>query len=294
MLPKIISFGDLRFNEALRREIGNAGFEYMLLVDQDPQKINSSSISKKIFSVHAPLLSFSHSSLGKNKWFIEFVTNWIYGPARFPNDRYLVAEKTIQFAKNVGAKIAVFHTYHFDQQNIPGFLDFLAKLENNLGVTSVIEHEGAYIHDMDGFIHDEWTYDPIKMIKFLDKAYPKEKFQICYDTCSQISNSLPVMDITKVWQRVAIVHLADSAPGRDLALEISSQQDLDLINFLYEKRYRGLIHAEINGAIGLWEELIGKIYGVSASFGLPIFKDIGVANAQRHIKNSCQFLLNNL
>jgi hypothetical protein len=82
-------------------------------------------------------------------------------------------------------------------------------------------------------------------------------------------------------------------PGQDLALEIASPGDIELVNFLYEKKWGGLINAEVNGAIGFWEELVGKIYGASALLGFPILKNVGIRNAQRHQQNSCKFLLTN-
>ena len=293
MLPRIISHGDLRHNEQVRKQIGNIGFEYMLLVDQDPAKVNASPIGGKIKSVHAPLPAFSHSAIGDNKYFIEFMTNWIYGPTRFPVDPYFVAEKTITFAKNVGAKVAVFHTYHFDQKNIPEYLTFLSELEKKYKIIPGIEHEGSYIDAYSNYIHEDWTKDPVELINFLDKIYQAKKFMICYDTCSQISNNLPVLDIKKIFNRVAVIHLADSVPGQDLSLEIASPGDIELVNFLYEKKWGGLINAEVNGAIGFWEELVGKIYGASALLGFPILKNVGIRNAQRHQQNSCKFLLTN-
>lgn len=303
ILPPAIKYNDLFVYEQTRKRVGNVGFEYMLLMDQDPQKINSSPIGGKIYAVHAPLPSFSHALLGNHRNLIEFVTNLIYGKNRIPYDSKTVADKTFLFAKAVGAKIVVFHTYHL-KSKIKESLAYLAQWEDKTKIIPVIEHEATYVDFctknklFEIYSHDgsfAWATDPIKMIAVLDKVFPQKKFGICIDTSSLYSFSMPILSTVKqCFDRITHVHVTGSVPGKDLASEIDQPELANMICWLYEHNYSGLINAEINGTGNKLEEIIAQIYGASSILKLPILKSFAVKNAQRHIENSCKFLLENV
>lgn len=305
ILPPAINYEDLQINENLRKSLGAAGFEYDLLMDQDGVKVRNSPIGKHIPAVHAPFPAFGHSSFGKNIMLIQLVTNLVYGKNRIPNVFTIICEKTFAMAKTVGAKIVVFHLYHFDHQRIPENLATLAEMEAKTGIRPVIEHEGNYIDNwmekvvnfkmVDG--NRDWLFKPDKMISALDHFYPRKKFQICLDTSSLYGYELPIIGTAeKVWRRVGHLHLAGSLLGIDLASEIDQPELVDLVRFFYDKKYDGLILAEINGTVGKKEEIIAQIYGAAAIARLPIgpLKKQAAKNAERHIGNSCRYLLDNI
>jgi sugar phosphate isomerase/epimerase len=286
--------------EEVRKKIGGAGFEYVLLMDQDPQKINQSVIGGKIPAVHAPFPAFGHISFGQSLFLIELITNLIYGKNRIPDNFEIISEKTFRFAKAVGAKVAVFHTYSFDHQRIPENLARLAEMEEKFSIRALIEHEGNYVDTwmknwkefkkVDGAI--DWMIKPEKLIGALDKFYPRKKFQICLDTSSLYGYELPIIDTAaKVWTRVGHLHLAGSQPGIDLAAEIDQPEIALLAEFFYDHDYKGLINAEVNGTNNKPEEWIADIYGASAILRVPILKKQFRENTQRHFENSCRYLL---
>jgi hypothetical protein len=294
ILPPAVNYADLIFNEQARKKAGAAGFEYLLLLSQDPEKINHSPIKGKIPAVHAPFLAFGHSSFGNNRQVIELITNFVYGKNRIPADFPTLFEKTFGFAKKVGARLIVFHTYHLSQ-NPPACLALLAKMEKEFGIQPVIEHEGPYIDGWMKFARVPWGIKPQEMIAALDKFSPRKKFMICLDTSSLYGYNLPILETAKkVWRRVGQLHLAGSVPGKDLASEISQPEIIDLVNFFYDHNYHGLINAEINGPGNKLEEIIAQIYGASSLLKFPIFKQTAVNFTQKHLINSCQFLLKNI
>jgi sugar phosphate isomerase/epimerase len=173
-------------------------------------------------------------------------------------------------------------------------------MEEKFQILTVIEHEGNYI---DSWLKSaqnfrrfngklDWLTRPAEMIRALDSFYPRKKFGLCLDTSSLYGYSLPIMETAqKVWGRVAHLHLAGSVPGQDLAAEINQPEIAELVKFFSRHKYSGFITAEVNGTVGKLEALIAQIYGASSIVGLPVLKSRGVANAQRHIRRSCQYLL---
>lgn len=305
ILPPAITYNDLQINEDLRKSLGNAGFEYDFLMDQDADRVRRSAIGKYIKVVHAPFPAFGHASFGKSVFLIQLITNLVYGRNRIPNVFSIVSEKTFAMAKTLGAKIVVFHTYHLDHQHIPENLATLAALEEKFQITPVIEHEGNYMDNwmknfqdfkkVDGSL--DWLIKPDKMITALDRFYPRKKFSICLDTSSLYGYELPILETAeKVWPRVGHLHLAGSIPGIDLAAEIDQPEIIDLVRYFYDKKYSGYILAEINGTAGKLEEIIAQVYGGLALIGIkiPYLKRTGAENASRHIANSCHYLFQNI
>ena len=133
------------------------------------------------------------------------------------------------------------------------------------------------------------------MIPALDKIYPRKKFGLCLDTSSLQGFGLPILEIAKkIRGRIAHAHLSESPLGTDIAGEIKTTVIPDLVKYLEGTNYPGFYVAEINGAIGPVEGLTAQIYGLSSIIGLPILKNICVRNAQKHIKDSCYYLMNNV
>lgn len=257
-------------------------------MDQDPDKLNRSPIGHKIFAVHAPFPFFGHATAGNNPLVRNIITNILYGRNRIPHQNFqLVAEKTFRFAKTVGAKVVVFHSYSLGE-NIGESLALLASLEKQYKMIPTVEHEGPYNHHA-------WQTDPKNLLKVLDKASPAKKFSLCLDTCSLIGCGLPVEPIIKnLLPRLGHVHLADTLTGRDSALEIHSPVQITALNILYAQKYSGFITAEVNGTVGKKEEFEAQIYGLFSKFGGSFLKKTVYQNARRHIENSCQYLLTSL
>lgn len=305
ILPPAVTYADLKTNAQSVQKTGVAGIEYDLLMDQDVQKIKTSAIGNKILAVHAPFPFFGHASFKNNMALINLATIILYGKNWIKNENFReTVDKTCAFAKNLGAKITVFHTYHLDHHDLGGSLAYLAEAEKKFGVTVTMEHEAAYAYDwethpwkyfkkIDGSI--DWTTNPLKMLAVLDKERPQKKFALCLDTCSLISLKMPLLStLKKVYPRLGHLHMANSLPGFDLATEINSPEDTEIVRWLYDQKYSGLITAEINMTEGKKEELIGQIYGASSILRFPVFKQQAVKNAQAHLENSCRYLLNNI
>lgn len=301
ILPPAVKYEDLQFNENLRQKIENVGFEYFYMLEQDPIKIINSPIGKKIFALHAPWPEFSHNSLGNP--LLRKVANFIvFKGKKIPRDFSLMAQKSFEFAKKVGAKVVTVHIYFFNHNQLAKELAILADLEEKFKIKAAIEHDGPYIPNLaqkNYFLKVDnsylWMIHPSKMIKVLDEIYPQKKFGICLDTASLIGQELPIIpNVKKIFNRINHVHLASSIVGKDVAGEIDRREIVDVVQILYQGKYSGYITAEVNGALGEEEERIARIYGGSSVLGFPLFKDLAVKNAQRHIFNSCQYLFNNL
>lgn len=295
ILPPAIKHRDLAINEVSRKKIGNIGFEYFLLMDQNANQVAASVIGKKIFAVHVPFPFFGHSSFGDNRKLIDLITLLVYGKNRIPNKFSISVPKTFAFAAALKAKVVVIHTYHLDHENIPGNLAELAGLEEKYNIKPVLEHEGSYVDTWYTEKRLPWVTKPDAMIKALDKFYPRKKFDICLDTSSLYGYSLPILETAKkVASRTAHLHLAGSLPGVDLATEINQPEIAEMVRYFYDHHLKGFITAEVNGSIGSSESLVAQIYGASSILHFPLLKKVASANAQRHIENSCRFLLDNI
>lgn len=303
IIPPLVTIDDLNFNEDLRRSIGNQGFEYFYILDQDHAKLNQSAIGSKIHALHAPWHGFPpvEKFPGPIK---KILTEILLGNRQHSKNLSDSIEKSLQFALKIGAKIVTTHIVYFDHQNIDKELSKLAALEEKYGLPIAIEHEGNYLHDylkrgyqfkkIDGDL--DWMINPAKLLRTLHQFYPKKLFKLCLDTASLRNFDLPILETVKpIFDQIIHYHLADNPiGGPDLALEIKTPEIAQLVDFLYEKKYQGLITAEIGGTDGsLIEESLARIYAASAILGFPIFKKTVTTTAQHHIANSCHFLLNN-
>lgn len=303
ILPPGIKYDDLKYNEQNRQQIGNLGFEYMLLLNQDSSQVNSSKIGGKIFALHAPFSEFGASLAGKFEVTKKIATKLLYGNNKITDVFYKMSEITFKFAKDVGAKNITFHIGQLDHQDLPRSFAFLEKLTKESHIRGTIEYEGPYIftqiknglklQTFEGS-HD-WLIKPETMLKAIDKIVPGNKLKITFDTASLIACQFPIKEtFNNVEPRIAHVHLAGSAIGKDTAAEIKVPEIAAVIDELYKTKYNGYITAEIAGTQDLTENLMATTFGLSAFLGLDLCKQTCVQNAQTHIQNSCNYLLKNI
>lgn len=302
ILPPAVSYEDLQHNEEMRQRIGNVGFEYFYLIKQDANKVKLSSVGKKIFAMHAPWPTFGHNSLENP------ILNKLANLVIFQNERLrlpiefeTMATNSFEFAKQIGARIIVFHIYFLNHHKIKENLAYLASLEQKYNITATIEPEGpafySYVLPQGDFYEYEGNHDwmsvPEKLIKVLDQFSPKHKFNLCLDTASLLGRELPILPTVKsVINRISHVHLSSSPVGRDVAGEIDRPEIAEVANLLYNNKYQGYITAEVNGAIGHEEEMLARMHGAMSLVRLNLLKKKTVMNAQRHIENSCRYLIN--
>lgn len=303
ILPPGIKYDDLKLNAQNREQIGNIGFEYMLLLNQDSTQVNSSKIGGKIFALHAPFSEFGASLAGKFEVTKKIATKLLYGDNKITDDFYKMSEITFKFAKDVGAKNITFHIGQLDHSNLKKSLSQLVNLIKENHVQATIEYENPAIFEQIKFgknlltfegSHD-WLVEPAKMIKAIDSFLPKNNLKMTFDTASLIACQFPIAKtLTAVRNRIGHVHLAGSAIGRDTAAVIDHPEISAVVDELYKTKYNGYITAEIAGTQGLAENLMATVFGLSAFINLNLFKKTCVQNAQSHIQNSCNYLLKNI
>lgn len=303
ILPPGIKYDDLKFNAQNREQIGNIGFEYMLLLNQESVKVNSSAVGGKIFALHAPFSEFGASLAGKFEVTKKIATKLLYGDNKITDDFYKMTELTFKFAKDVGAKNITFHIGQLDHSNLKKSLSNLASQIKNYHVQATIEYENPAIFEQIKFgkklqtfegSHD-WLVEPEKMIQAIDSFLPKNNLKITFDTASLIACQFPITKtLTAVQERIGHVHLAGSAVGHDTAAEIDRPEIAAVVDELYKEKYNGFITAEIAGTQGLTENILATIFGASAFLNLNPFKQTCVQNAQGHITSSSKYLLNHL
>lgn len=305
IIPPFVTYDDLKYNEQSRKKIGNIGYEYFYILEQDSEKIKKSVIGGKTFALHVPWHGFPF--IERLPQPLRGILNYIVlGEKRFPNDHIIKIRKSLEFAAQIGAKVITTHIIFFDHQHIPEELAQIAELEEKFQIKVAVEHEGNYLDlyqqkwgfsfkKVDGSY--EWMTNPIKLIDTLKKFYPRKNFGLCLDTAALRNFNLPIIEtVTPIYKNIIHYHLADNpVGGDDFALEINNPEIASLVSFLYEKKYSGLITAEIGATNNDFkEELIGKIYGATSLIGFPVFKGTCIKNAQRHIQNSCNYLLKNI
>lgn len=302
ILPPALNYADLKYNEESRLRIGNFGFEYFYILDQKPDKINSSAISGKIGAVHAPWPEFEHHTLS-NPVLHKLANYVLLGGKRTNVDFNLMAQKSFDFSGKIGAKVVTFHIEFLDHTHLAENLAFLDRMEKETGIVCAMEYDGAYIPEYvrrgRKYLQIEGSYDwmmnPVKMIKVLDQLYPAKNFGICIDTTALIGCNLPIIDtVQKVLNRIVHTHLAGSSAGQDLASEIDRRDIVEVADMLYQNSYRGFITAEINATLGLNEQRLALIHGGLSLARINFLKKKVVSNAQKHIEKSCQYLLENI
>lgn len=299
ILPPALTYRDLSYNENLRKEIGNVGFEYFFILDQNPDKINISSIGGKIKTIHSPWPEFEHHSVSNP--LLHFLANLFIFHGKKTNANFEeMAKHSFNFAQKISAKLATFHIEFLNHEKIPENLGILHQLEKETGIVPAIEHDGAYMdelvrrgrkyHYVDGSL--SWMQNPVELIKQLDNFYPEKKFDICLDSAAMVGCSLPIVETTKkVLGRIAHVHLAGSKVGVDLASEIDSPEIAKIPGLLFDNGYQGYITAEVNGTVGSEEQRVALWHGMLSVMGINFLKDRVAHTAQRHIRNSCEYLL---
>lgn len=306
ILPPAVTYSDLHLGKSLRSRIGNLGFEYFLTMDQDYSKINASPIGKKIYALHAPWPSFTPVDSISFSHLRKFVENRIFGVNRISRDFPQMIEKSFEFASKIGASIVTTHITHFDHQKLKEQLTLLSDLQEKYKIKAGIEPEGYYMYKLpqidttkflkiDGNV--DWVINPVKLVRAIDKILPKNRLNLTVDSASLINSGLPVINTVKqIFDRVTHLHLANNPVfGPDVTGEINNQENIDFVNFLFEKKYKYYITAEVGPTNGnKKEELLSKIYGASAILGYPILKDTVTKSSQAHIERSCKYLLNNI
>ncbi len=301
ILPPVVKYDDLKFNEENRAQVGNSGFEYYYLLEQNPMLVTKGPIKNKIFVLHAPWPEFNHSTT-MNPIVGKIVEKIIFGKNKLPTDFKKMCQKSFTMAKILGARSVTLHIRFFDHSRLAEQLEFLSRTEKEFNIRANIEHDGTDIFlnlkrgakylKINGSI--DWMLDPRKMLKVIDQFSPNKNFTICFDTAPHISTGMPLMEnLEATYDRISHVHLASTLKGQDLPTDLNLPIFTEIVKFLFDKHYQGYITVESNGAVGPEEERIAKIYAASSIAGLSILKKKTITNAQKHIYNSCQYLLEN-
>lgn len=301
ILPPAIKFADLAANEQTRQKIGNTGFEYFLILDQDPDFLNNSAVGKKIHAIHFPWPEFPMIAALPEP--LKTIANQLtLGKDAFPRNHIVSYPRIFSIAKSVGAKVLICHISFLDHHHLAKEFALLARLEKDFQIPVAIEHEALYAYQQakttyflqaEGNYH--WMVDPVLLDKTLSQMFPGKKFRYCLDSASLINSGLPVVATArKIYSKTIHYHLANNpVGGHDIALEINNQENVDLVNFLYQRNYSRFFTAEVSGTVGKKEEILARLYATSAVLNLKVFKKEVYQNAQRHIENSCRYLLDN-
>lgn len=302
-IPNTINLQDFHYYEATRQKIKNIGFEYFYMMGQDMDAVNETVLHGKIHALHAPWNSFPPiDNLPKPLWSIaDFL---ILRNRHFPEDLIERTKMALEFAHKTGAKVVISHISFFDHYQIKQQLQSFAALEEKFKISIAIEHDAPYIYEqikkghyylpIDG--NYDWMIDPAKMSKTLRNILPQKQFGLCFDSASLIMSSLPLVETIKpIIDHVIHLHLASNKVGvKDEAREIDTPEIIDLVNFVFRSNYSKYITAEVNGAIGEKENLLAKIHTALAICKCDILRQTVLLNAQKHLSNSCNYLLDGL
>lgn len=184
-LPFLAPLSVFKYYEELRKETGARGFEYFYMVDQDPDLVNSSPIGGKIFGVHGPWTQAGS------------YYKFIFRP-KVAFNLEASAEKTLRFAKTVGAKYVVFHSIDLDGSFI--FTKNLVRLAKSLNLKIYLEA------DLKKPELPKWYYNTFALAK-------KFKLPVVFDPATVEWNG---ENLFSEWQKaakfVAHVHLNEYQP----------------------------------------------------------------------------------
>ncbi len=303
IIPPTINLEDFNYYEKTRNKVGNIGFEYFYMCGQNFDDINKSIIKDKIYALHTPWNGFPpiEKLSEPTKSLVKFL---ILRNREIPKDIIERTRLSLEFAKKIGATVIVSHVSFFDHHKLKEQLQKFAELEDQYKIPIAIEHDAPYVYEhlkkgtyylkIDGSY--DWIINPATMSTALHKILPEKQFGICYDSAALIGANIPLIKSAKpIIKQIIHVHLANNNVGtKDEALEIDRPEIVDLVNYLYESNYSKLITAEIHGVVGDFEELTAKAHTALALVGIDLLRPTVLTNSQRHLQNSCNYLLNGL
>ncbi len=256
-LPFIAPLSIFKYYEELRRKTGAVGFEYFYMVDQNPDIINSSPIGGKIFGIHGPW-----TQAGSYYKFI------FHPKVAFNLEKS--AEKTLRFAKTVGAKYVVFHS--IDIKN--NFIQKLIALAKTLKLKIYLEPDMG-----------DNTFALAK----------KFKLPVVFDPATVEWNG---ENLFAEWEKaapfVAHVHLNEYQPKlkKDQGI-LKSKRYGELIKKIKASGYQGFFTFEVSPLQSRWDFVVAGLFLLASYSGLadlfPIIRKWYAGISQKNLAQSINF-----
>lgn len=254
------------------------GFEYFYMVDQDPELVNQSPIGGKIVGVHGPW-----TQMGKTFTPEDFVISNLTSKTRVSTNLKESAEKTLNFAKAVGAKYTVFHTVDLDPLQPEKFVKFLVSLGKSLKIKIYLEY------DLKKGNLDPWYYNPLAL-------YQKFKQPIVYDMATVDWNG---ENSLKEWQKlpknaVAHIHLNEYQKwfGKDQGI-MKSYFSQQLLTEIKNSGYNGYFTFEVGPIQNKTDKIIAGFYLLSCLMGIttvfPKISELYAGKSQKNLYESVIF-----
>lgn len=275
LMPPVLRLSDFfLYDDLISGRFSNTspiagGFEYYLVISQDPQKINTSPIGGKIRGVHGPWTRMS-----QYKGLYPKLLQWLFFRPPVGHTAHEAIINTIKFAHEVGADYVVFHTSELDFINPESEVKEMSKLCQDFGIKLFLENEGKL--GLEGIFkgkpYPSWYSDCLPL-------YQKFGIPIVFDPATietygqSINNEWRKLvtlagkgDINKV---VGHIHPNEYIPSLNSDHGVmKSPHHQELFRQINQTHYTGLFTLEVNAIQNRWDKLVATVFGGLAILGV--------------------------
>ncbi len=243
------------------------GFEYYLVISQDPQKINHSPISGKIKGVHGPWTRMNHYKGTIPK----LMHRLLFRPpvGKSPHDGIV---NTIKFAHEVGASYVVFHTSELDFENPEAEVKEIVSLCQRLNLQLFLENEGRL--GLEGIFkgkpYPSWHSEPLPLFKKfgIPIVFDPATVEINGGSVNNVWNELVRFTGRDLNQIVGHIHLNEYLPliGHDHGI-MKSPHYKELLRQISQTNYRGFFTFEVTGIQNQMDQIWSMLFAAAAFSG---------------------------
>lgn len=240
------------------------GFEYYLVVSQDPQKINASPIGGKIKGVHGPWTRMNQYK----GLYPKLMHQILFRPpvGHLAHDGII---NTIKFAHAVQATYVVFHTSELDFQNPESEVKEISKMCADLNIKLFLENEGKA--GLEGIFkgknYPSWHSEPLPLFKKFQVpiVFDPATVEINGGSINSQWNELIHFSGGKINEVVGHIHLNEYLPllGSDHGT-MKSPHYQELLRQISQSDYNGFFTFEVTGVQNEIDKILSIIFAAAA------------------------------
>lgn len=241
-----------------------SGFEYYLVISQDPEKINQSQIGGRIKGVHGPW-----TRMNQYKGIHPKLMHKIMFRPPVAQTAHEGIVNTIKFAHEVKASYVVFHTSELDFSNPESEVKEISKMCREKGLKLFLENEG--LPGLSGIFKDHsypsWYAEPLPLFqKFgVPIVFDPATVEINGGSINSEWDNLVRFAKDDINQVVGHVHLNEYLPllGSDHGT-MKSAHYKELLRQINQSNYTGLFTFEVTGVQNEMDKMLSLIFAVAA------------------------------
>lgn len=241
-----------------------SGFEFYLVISQDPKKINQSPIGGKIKGVHGPW-----TRMNQYKGVYPKLMHKILFQPPVGKTAHEGIINTIKFANEVKASYVVFHTSELDFDRPEAEVKEISKMCLEKGLKLFLENEGK--HGLQGIFNDKpypsWQSEPLPLFKKFGVpiVFDPATVEINGGSINTEWNNLVRFAENDINRVIGHVHLNEYLPlqGSDHGT-MKSPHYKELLRQINQSNYNGLFTFEVTGVQNEIDKMLSLVFAAAA------------------------------